>query len=70
MYNNSMDCRYSKNQEHDKKICEVFWGGGGGVLLRDMHIWAKKWQMGRSNKQHINEQWEVNLISDRSPGRF
>ena len=29
MYNNSMDCRYSKNQEHDKKICEVFWGGGG-----------------------------------------
>ena len=25
-----MDCRYSKNQEHDKKICKVF--GGGGVL--------------------------------------
>lgn len=53
-----------------KRSVKFSGGGGGGVLLRDMHIWAKKWQMGRSNKQHINEQWEVNLISDRSPGRF
>ena len=54
MYNKSMDCRYSKNQEHDKKICKVFWGGG--FYQRRIcftHIWAKKWPLVR--KQHIND---------------
>ena len=71
MYNKSMDCRYSKNQEHDKKICKVFWGGGsirGEFVLRTFGQKNGHWFVLISNI--LMTQWEVNLIGDRSPGRF
>lgn len=30
MYNKTMDCQYSKNQEHDKRSVK-FYGGGGSL---------------------------------------